>query len=41
MYIHVFEYSDYVPMATKKLVTVVASKGETGGLTIKWEGLFY
>lgn len=36
----IFEYSDYVPMATKKLVTVVASEGETGGLTIKWEGLF-
>lgn len=40
MYIHVFEYSDYVPMATKKLLTVVASEGETGGLAIKWEGLF-
>ena len=40
MYIHVFEYSDYVPVATKKLVTVVASEGETGGLAIKWEGLF-
>ena len=40
MYIHVFEYSHYVPVATKKLVTVVASEGETGGLAIKWEGLF-
>ena len=40
MYIHVFEYSDYVPMATKKQVKVFASEGETGGLAIKWEGLF-
>lgn len=36
MYLNIL---DYVPMATKKLVNMVASEGETGGLTIKWEGL--